>query len=140
MRRLDYAVAVSFLALGLYLLAAAFTYPAGMGRLPGPGFFPAIVGAVIFLLALGLLFTARRQESSAAPAGGDARTLVVTVLLLGGYLGLWGIIPFFVRTALFVTVFLRLVGERWPRAIAVALLLTAAVVAAFQYGLRVSLG
>jgi hypothetical protein len=111
-----------------------------MGRLPGPGFFPRIIGAVTALLAGGLLWTAVRGGAGEDVSIGGRRALAITVGMLAVYLLLWGVVPFPIRTIAFVTLFLRLVGERWLRAVVVATVLTAAVTAAFQYGLRVSLG
>ena len=139
MNKSNLAVAAVFLALGICLVATARQLPPGMGPLPGPGFFPGVVGAVIVLLS-GLLLAASLRKAR----GGDlritnAKALAMTAVLLTLYLLLWGKVPFAIRTVVFVVLFLRCLGQRWRSALTVAVVLTAAVVLAFQYGLRVNL-
>lgn len=134
-------VAALFLALGIALLAAASALPPGIGRLPGPGFFPAAVGAAILVLAGCLLAgSLRRREPPAESRPANTRLLAGAAALLFLYLLLWEVVPFAIRTPLFLVVFLRMAGERWRSSVAVSLVLTAAVLLAFQYGLRVSFG
>lgn len=137
MNRTDLAVGLIFLFLGICLLVSSFGFPPGMGPLPGPGFYPGIVGAAIMLLAASLVAGSLRSAGSASFAVENRRAIAVTAGLLALYIALWGVIPFAIRTVLFVVVFLRLLGQRWKPAIAVSLVLTAVVLAAFQYGLRV---
>jgi hypothetical protein len=140
MKRSDVWVGGAFLMLGLGVLVASFGFPPGMGRLPGPGFFPAVIGAAITCLSLALLWSAFRNPARESAAIGGRKTMVITIGLLTVFLALWGVVPFPVRTLIFVALFLRLVGETWLRSVVVAAVLTTAVVLAFQYGLRVSLG
>jgi hypothetical protein len=139
MSRSNLAVAAAFLLLGVYLVASASALPAGVGRLPGPGFFPQVIGSVTMMLAVALLIqTARRRD------GGDfevanTQGIAGAIGLVFLYLLLWGSGWFALRTAVFLALLLRFLGQRWTASIAVALALTAAVVGAFQYGLRISL-
>ena len=137
MNRTDLAVGLIFLLLGICLLVSSFGFPPGMGPLPGPGFYPGIVGAAIMLLAASLVAGSLRSAGVGSFAVENRRAIAVTAGLLALYIALWGVIPFAIRTVLFVVVFLRLLGQRWKPAIAVSLVLTAVVLAAFQYGLRV---
>ena len=139
MNRTNLLVAAVFGALGIYLAITAWQLPAGMGRLPGPGFFPGVIGAAIILLAGLLLAASLRQARGGGFRIANAKALAVTTALLAAYLLLWGQVPFAVRTVVFVILFLRCLGQRWRPALAVALVLTAGVVLAFQYGLRVNL-
>jgi hypothetical protein len=139
MRRREIVVGVSFLLLGLALVASSYALPPGMGRLPGPGFFPRAIGGVMALLALALLWSARQAGEAEAPPPGDLRTVAGVVGLLFVYLFLWGTGFFPLRTALFLLVLLRFLGQSWRSGLTVSLSLTAAIVLAFQIGLRVSL-
>jgi putative tricarboxylic transport membrane protein len=140
MNRVDFVVGALFLALGVWLAAASAALPAGMGRLPGPGFFPGIVGGAIALLSALLIATALRGRAGAAFEFENARKLAGAAGLLLLYLLLWDRVPFEIRTAAFLAVLLRVFGERWRSAAAVSLVLTAAVGLAFRYGLRVTFG
>jgi len=135
--RSDFVVGAVFLVVGVYLLISSFGFPPGMGPLPGPGFYPGIIGAVIILLAVTLLAGSLRSADKGHFLVENRRAIALTAGLMALYIAFWGVIPFALRTVLFVVVFLRLLGQRWKPAIMVSLVLTAVVLAAFQYGLRV---
>lgn len=138
MSRPDRTVAAAFAVLAALLLFGSWLLPPGIGRLPGPGFFPAGIGGVMLALSLALLVRPAAADS-AALLRGDLRTAGLAALITCGYLALWGTGFFFLRTVLFLYLFLRVLGERPRAGIAVALVLTAAVTLAFQYGLHVAL-
>lgn len=139
MKRADSLIGAGFLALSLFLLISAYRFPPGMGRLPGPGFFPAVIGGVMALLSLGLIWTARGRRGPAWKLDNKA-ALAVTVAMLAAFLLLWNTVPFALRSFLFVSLFLRYLGQPWRVSLAAGAALTAGVVLAFQYGLRVMLG
>lgn len=139
MSRKELIVGGSFLALGIALVASSYALPPGMGRLPGPGFFPRVIGGVMTLLSLALLWRARRGGEIDTGAPGDLRTVLGVAGLLFLYLLLWGTGLFPVRTAVFLLVLLRFLGQPWRSGLTVSLSLTAVIVLAFQIGLRVSL-
>ena len=141
MTRTNYTVAAAFALLGSYLIASSLSLPPGVGRLPGPGFFPRVIGAVIILLA-GALF-AQTLRTRTLPQGEwrieNGRAIAGAIGLVFVYLLLWGTGLFAVRTAVFLALFMRFMGQPWKQSIVVSLVLSAVVVAAFQYGLHVSL-
>ncbi len=131
--------AAGFSALGACLIASGGGFPSGAGGLPGAGFFPQAIGALMVLLALGLLSKARGSGETASLAFANAPQTAGAAAMLLVYLALWGTGFFPLRTALFLTLLLKFLGQRWRSAAGVSLALTAAVTAAFQYGLNVSL-
>ena len=138
MSRPDRIVAAAFAVLAGLLLLGSWLLPPGIGRLPGPGFFPASIGGVMLALSLALLVRPAAAESARSLLRGDLRQAGIAAVTFA-YLALWGSGFFFLRTVLFLYLFLRILGEK-PRAGAgVALALTAAVTLAFQYGLHVAL-
>lgn len=139
MSRSNLAVAAAFLVLGAYLAASASALPAGVGRLPGPGFFPQVIGSVTLLLAVALLIQTARRRGGGDFEVANTRGLAGAIGLVFVYLMLWGSGWFAVRTAVFLALLLRFLGQRWTASIAVAMALTAVVVGAFQYGLSISL-
>jgi hypothetical protein len=110
-----------------------------MGRLPGPGFFPRVIGGVMVLLSLALLWRSRRGGAPESEAPADLRTVAGVVGLLFVYLLLWGTGLFPLRTAVFLLILLRFLGQSWRSGLTVSLSLTVVIVLAFQIGLRVSL-
>ena len=141
MTRANLIVASAFAALGIYLIASSLAFPAGVGRLPGPGFFPQVIGAVIILLAGAL--AAQTLKARTVPQGDwqfeNGRAIAGAIGLVFVYLLLWGVGFFALRTALFLALFIRFMGQPWKHSVLVAVVLTAVVVGAFQYGLHVSL-
>jgi hypothetical protein len=133
----EMAVACVFLALGAGLALSSRSLPSGVAGLPGPGFFPGIIGILMFLLAVGLL---RPSSGVVSPFRiENARTVARVTLLTVAYLALWGTGGFAVRTAVYLTVLLMLLGERWRRSLLAAAVITGAVVAAFSFGLGLRL-
>ncbi|MDA0204457.1 MAG: tripartite tricarboxylate transporter TctB family protein [Acidobacteria bacterium] len=139
MSRPDRIVAAAFAVLAGLLLLGAWLLPPGIGRLPGPGFFPGSIGGVMLALSVALLVRPSAAESAGSLLRGDLRLAGIAALITFAYLALWGSGFFFLRTVLFLYLFLRILGEKPRAGAAVALVLTAAVTLAFQYGLHVSL-
>jgi len=139
MNRSNLAVAGVFLLLGIGLVAGASALPEGLGRLPGPGFFPSVIGSAMILLAALLLIQAARSPAEGSFALDNPRAVAGAIGLTFLYLLLWGSGLFALRTGVFLTLLLRFLGQRWTASILVGLVLTAAVVGAFQFGLSISL-
>ena len=141
MKRADVIVAAVFVALALALLAGSAALPAGMSGQPGPGFFPSVIAVVMLALSGALALQARKPAAPApeAPPAERLGTAGGAVLLTMAYVALWGSGWFAVRTAIYLGLLLRLVGQPWRRSFVVAAVLAGAVTAAFRYGLRVSL-
>lgn len=135
----DRIVAAAFAVLAGLLLFGSWLLPSGMGRLPGPGFFPGVIGAAMMALSVALVVRPSAAETAGSLLRGEMRTAGIAALLTFGYLALWGSGFFFLRTVLFLYLFLRILGEKPRAGVAVALVLTAAVTLAFQYGLHVTL-
>lgn len=138
MTRPDRIVAGAFAVLAGLMLFGSWQLPAGVARLPGPGFFPGSTAAVMLALSIALLVRPSAAESAAPLMRGDLRTAGIAALITCLYLASWGSGFFFLRTVLFLYLFLRILGERPRAGIAVAIVLTATVTLAFQYGLHVS--
>ena len=135
----DRALAAAFLVLGVGLLASSFALPEGVGREPGPGFFPRVIGGVTLLLAIALWWQSRRPAPPRATAPMDLRGVLVATGLLALYLLLWGSGFFGLRTAAFLLVLLRFLAQPWRTALAVSISLSVAVLLVFRVGLGVSL-
>ena len=137
--RTDLTVGALFLALGIYLTISASLLPSGSGNLPGAGFFPRVVGVVMILLSAMLLFNALKGTATSHFELQHGRVIGGVVGLTFLYLLLWGTGLFALRTFVFLVLFLRFLAQSWRTSLTVAGVLTAAIAAAFQYGLRVSL-
>ncbi len=139
MRRADAISGALLAALGCALLASGAAFPAGVGGLPGAGFFPRAIGAAMALLASALLLRGLRCWPDERPSTTDMREVAVISALLLAYLLLWGTGWFVVRTAAFVAITLLSLGQRWVPSLGYATALAALVYLAFDAGLNVSL-
>jgi hypothetical protein len=139
MSRPDRIVAAAFAALAGLLILGSWMLPEGIGRLPGPGFFPANIAGVMLALSIALLVRPSSDKSAGSLLRGDMRLVSIASLITFAYLALWGTGFFFLRTVLYLYLFLRILGEKPRAGVAVAVALTAVVTLAFQYGLHVTL-
>lgn len=139
MAKRDTVVGTTFGLLGAYLIWEGSGFPEGVGRLPGPGFFPIVIGVAMLVFAGALLAGARRGTAAEGALVPQAGLVAATIVLTGVYLALWEAVPFVLRTPAYLAGLLLLFGVPWKAALAVSAALTAFVVAAFQYGLRLTL-
>ena len=137
MERSDVVAGGLFLALGIALLATGAAFPAGVGGLPGAGFFPQIIGGVTALLAGALVMNSRAGGSPVEIE--NLRHVAGALGLLGLYLLLWGTGFFVIRTAVFLALLLRFLGQPWIPAAVCSTVLTVFAYLAFDTGLNVSL-
>lgn len=82
-RRGEAAVAFVLLCLALYVIWAARGMPAGTVALPGPGFFPIAVGALLAVVSLGVIVRLMRQRAPAerVPLGHRDVAIAMAALL-----------------------------------------------------------
>jgi hypothetical protein len=130
----DRIFALGFIALGLFLVLYSRSLPPGMAGLPGPGFLPTALGIAMILLAAGLL-----RVPATGFSAGNLMAVSTSLLLTMAYLALWGTGGFVFRTAVFLTLLMRFLGEGWIRAAIVAVVLAGGIFAAFTYGLGLRL-
>jgi hypothetical protein len=128
-----------FLALGVALIVSGLGFPSGVGGLPGAGFFPQATGGLMALLAVGLLVRRSNAGDDKSIAASNLKQVAGTAALLLAYLLLWGTGLFAARTAVFLLLTLRFLGQQWIPAVGYSAVLTAFVYLAFDMGLNVSL-
>lgn len=137
------AVAVTGTLLGAYLAISSRTFPSGLGSLPGPGFFPLLLGAFILVFSAMIAWESRSAGLPPAPDTSSQNSWklpVFAALLVLAWLLSWDFAPFLLRTPLMVVALMRLSGSTWRGAALAAVVFTGALYAIFQLGLRVDLG
>jgi len=145
-RRWDTGLGLAFAVLGASLALAGRGLPDGLAHVPGPGFFPTMIGLGLAFLGLALAASARRPVPSALtdywPHGWRdrrPRQVAAILALLAAYLALWDAVPFVWRTPLLLAGIYRTVGEPWLRSSVLAVSITALLVGVFDALLRVRL-
>jgi len=138
----DSILGASFALAGLALVLIARAFPPGLGGVPGPAFFPMLVGAVMLVLGVGLATAGVRHPRSYWDKGWRDVAVVRIVLilvLLAAYLATWDVIPFLPRTAVLLFAMYRALGESWLRAALLSIAITAVIYGTFQGLLQVRL-
>lgn len=132
----DIGLGLCFGGLGGFLLLRGWTMPAGTGGVPGPGFFPILVGALLLVLGLGLTVqgvgTSRTYWSRGwwDPAMGQIFGITAACVL---YLLLWEEIHFLLGTSILLLVIYLILREVWWRAAVLALGFTFTMYFIFQW-------
>ncbi len=147
----DHAGGALLLATGVAVVIAGVGYGIGSLREMGSGFFPAVLGALMALIGVALLASARRApaDATATPptqaahlagpivqwrAWGCIVAGVLSFVMLGQH---GGLVP-----ASFVSVFVAALGDRgnsWRAAAGLAASLTVLGVVVFHFGLHLLL-
>jgi putative tricarboxylic transport membrane protein len=142
MRRADAVAAGTLLVVAAVAVHQAGQLPFGAARNPGPGFVPWWTGAVLGVLAAGLLGQAlvARAPAGAAGAAGGGRRVAGLVAALAAYVLLLEPVGYPAATFLLALLMLR-TGEprRWPVAIGVAALAAVGSYLCFAVWLKVPL-
>lgn len=143
LRRSNLLVSLLFALLGVAVLVGSTRMPPGLGNLPGPGFFPRVLGALLLGFSL-MLATERTQAKDAqddqAQPGSAWPLVLAAMALLTVYLLSWEWLPFLVRTPLLIGSLMRLSGASWRSVAMGGVLLSLFLFGIFQLGLRVDLG
>jgi hypothetical protein len=142
----DLASSVALMLLGVAVCVQALGFPGTVRGVPGPAFFPMMIGGLLIALAVSLAATTRsgpRHDYWARPSGGPPRVvlrqIVSILILLVAYISLWDIVPFVARTPPLLVAIYRILGEGWKRSLLLAAILTFALYAVFQGVLSIQL-
>lgn len=139
----DLWTSLAFVLLGVALIADALTFPPGARGVPGPAFFPIVIGGLLVLFAIIVGLGSLRapiepywDRTGREPIAGRMTALIA---LLVTYVALWHAVPFLVRTPLVLVAIYRLFRESWLRALLLALGLTAGLFGIFEGLLSIQL-
>ena len=142
----DLASSAVLMLLGVAVCLHAATFPGAVRGVPGPAFFPMVIGGLMIALAVSLAATTRkapRHDYWMRPGGGAPRVVLrqigAILILLVAYISLWDIVPFVARTPVLLVAIYRILGETWRRSLLLAVILTFALYATFQGLLSIQL-
>ena len=134
-RKLDRS-AVVFIALGLFVIIKTQQMQIGSFTEPGPGLYPLLVGAVLFVLSCFSLFVSGADTEPDRTARSRYVYLVLVILvafrLLLPLVGYTGAVSF-----LFVVLLKFVAGQKWPFSLILAGVFTAATYLVFVQWLAI---
>lgn len=131
-RRGEATVGAGLVLLAAYVVWEGARMPAGTVALPGAGFFPVALGALLGLAGLGVLVRAlQRPDRDVEPVALGHRQIAVALLALAGVALLLERLGFLATASVFLLVLFRsTAGIGWARA---ALAAVAVSVAAYVF-------
>lgn len=93
----------AMIALGLYVILTARTFPEGTGGVLGPGFFPILLGILLIGLSALQLFNTRKEKAVAtAFLTESTKRVLLACLIIIGYMAGIAILGFLISTPLFL--------------------------------------
>ena len=141
MKKMNFSVAIFFIALSCYVLYSAQSFPGQIDNVPGPGYFPTILSCVLIALSLILILTSR--EASDTPLGIFSRANSIVFVAAGvtlAYLGGLLVFGFLIATPLYLMAILRYFKmTKWRSLVMTSGITTAASYAIFTTVLEVQL-
>ena len=132
----DFLAGLLFMLLGGFAVAVASNYPVGAAMRMGPGYFPTVLGAILFLFGAYLLARAIRGGGSAV--GGWAwrplALISLSIVLFGALVDRAGMIP--ALAAMFFVAAAAGREFRFKEVLLLAVLMSTFTAVVFLYGLR----
>lgn len=146
MKIYDLLSSLLWLVIGLAFLAGGVRMGLGPIHSPGAGYFPAVIGAILSLLSLGLFIKAALEKgplSERHPFWKEADSWKKVSLVVGSlifYMAFLEFLGYLATTVLFIFFLLKVVGKKsWPVSITMAVLVSLGSYALFKMALGVYL-
>ena len=141
MKKMNFSVAIFFIALSCYVLYSAQSFPGQIDNVPGPGYFPTILSCVLIVLSLILIVSSRGVSNAPLGIFSKANAIVfvaaaVTLAYLGGLL----VFGFLIATPIYLIIIFRYFKmTRWRSVVLTSGITTAVSYAIFTTVLEVQL-
>lgn len=131
----------AMIALGLYVILTARTFPEGTGGVLGPGFFPILLGILLIGLSALQLFNTRKEKAVAtAFLTESTKRVLFACLIIIGYMAGIAIFGFLISTPLFLFGIMWFFSvRRWSTLLISSIATTAVLYFVFLKFLSVSL-
>ena len=132
----DFLAGLLFMLLGGFAVAVARDYPMGSAMRMGPGYFPTVLGAILFLFGVYLLVRGIRSDEKPNGDWGWKPLALITlsILLLGALVDRAGMIP--ALAAMFFVAAAAGREFRFKEVLLLAVLMSTFTAVVFLYGLR----
>jgi len=141
MKKVSACIAITMIALSVLLILVASTYPAANQGVPGPGFFPTLLGIGVIALSFGQLLVQRHEADIQVRLFCKENVPVfITMGLLVVYFLVLKYLGFRIATPLFLIAVMRLFQvKKWSVCILTAVLTTVCTYLVFSTLLSVQL-
>src|SRR5215204_6102923 len=112
--RADHIAGGAFVILGLAVFALSGDLPTGQLSMPGSGFMPKLIAALLIILGAALLLGARESHPVSTLGWGDAKHAVAVLLIAAAATALYTRLGFIITMAAMVIALLILIERRNP--------------------------
>ena len=135
--RADHVAGAIFVGVGLLVFALSGDLPAGRLSMPGSGFLPKIVAALLILFGAALILRAKESEAFNAIGWGDLPHALQVVAITAAGIALYTTAGFLLALFLTIAVLLIIIERRNPlRATIYAAAVVIVAFVGFEYVLR----
>ena len=135
--RADHVAGAAFVVFGALIVALSGDLPFGQLSMPGSGFLPKIVAALMILFGLALVLRARESELYSTISWTDGKHAAMVTAITALAIGFYTVLGFIITMTLMMVTLLVVIERRNPLyagGYAVAIVLT--TYAAFEYLLK----
>lgn len=110
--RSDHVAGVAFIAFGILVISLSGDLPFGRLSMPGAGFMPDLIAALLIVLGLALALRARESAPLADIDWGDARHAILVIVITGAAIALYTWLGFIITMVAMMMGLLLLVEHR----------------------------
>jgi hypothetical protein len=135
--RADHVAGATFVGVGLLIVALSGDLPAGRLSMPGSGFLPKIIAALLILFGAALLLRARESEAFSAIGWGDLPHALQVIAIAAAGIALYTNAGFLLALFLMIGALLIIIERRNPlRAVIYAASIVVVTFVGFEYLLK----
>ena len=135
--RADHVAGAAFVAFGLLIIALSGDLPAGRLSMPGSGFLPKIIAALLILFGAALVLRARESEAFSAIGWGDLPHALQVIGIAAAGIALYTRAGFLLALFLTIAALLIIIERRNPlRAAVYAASIVVVTFIGFEYVLK----
>ena len=135
--RADHVAGATFVGVGLLIFALSGDLPAGRLSMPGSGFLPKIIAALLILFGAALVLRARESEAFSAISWSDLPHALQVIAIAAAGIALYTTAGFLLALFLMIAALLIIIERRNPlRAAIYAASLVVVTFIGFEYVLK----
>ena len=114
MLRADHVAGAAFVIFGGLVIALSGDLPTGQLSMPGSGFLPKIIAALLILFGLALVLRAKESPEFSALGWGDLGHAAQVVAIAAGGIALYTVLGFLITLILLIALILIVIERRNP--------------------------
>ena len=114
MLRADHVAGAAFVIFGGLVIALSGDLPTGQLSMPGSGFLPKIIAALLILFGLALVLRAKESPEFAALGWSDLGHAAQVVAIAAGGIALYTVLGFLITLILLIALILIVIERRSP--------------------------